>query len=270
MVQNPRYLALNNALMDLRGEDYELHIKGTDELRVRQDSVMAEACNASFQVHLQVAPDEFANVYNVAQAARRPVLACATNSPLLFGKRLWAETRIALFEQSVDTRRPGHHLRERRPRVTLRRRLGDVVGRRAVQGGHHPLPPGARAGRVRRTRSHELAEGRVPDLAALRLHTGTVWRWNRACYGISHTADGDVPHLRIENRVLPSGPSTIDEVANAALWLGLMWLGDRRPSGDQPLDPLRAGPRELRRRRPPGPVVDAGLARRRRSTRRQR
>ena len=119
MVQNPRYLALNQALMDLRGQDYELRIKGTDELRVRQDSVMAEACNASFQVHLQVSPAEFANLYNVAQLLAGPVLACATNSPVLFGKRLWAETRIALFEQSVDTRRPGRHLRERSPRVTF-------------------------------------------------------------------------------------------------------------------------------------------------------
>ena len=119
MVQNPRYLALNNALMGLRGEDYELHIKGTDELRVRQDSVMAEACNASFQVHLQVTPAEFANAYNVAQALSGPTLASATNSPLLFGKRLWAETRIALFEQSVDTRRPGHHVRERPARVSF-------------------------------------------------------------------------------------------------------------------------------------------------------
>ena len=119
MVQNPRYLALNNALMGLRGEAYELHIKGTDELRVRQDSVMAEACNASFQVHLQVTPGEFANAYNVAQALSGPTLASATNSPLLFGKRLWAETRIALFEQSVDTRRPGHHVRDRAARVSF-------------------------------------------------------------------------------------------------------------------------------------------------------
>ena len=221
MVQNPRYLALNNALMGLRGEDYELHIKGTDELRVRQDSVMAEACNASFQVHLQVTPAEFANAYNVAQALSGPTLASATNSPLLFGKRLWAETRIALFEQSVDTRRPGHHVRERSGRVSFGDGWVQVVGRRAVQGGHHPVPSAARPRRLRRPAA-ELAEGRIPSSPALRLHTGTVWRWNRACYGISHTAGGDVPHLRIENRILPSGPSSIDEVANAALWSGLM------------------------------------------------
>ena len=143
MVPNPRYLALNKALMDLRGEDFELHIKGIDELRVQHDSVMVEACNASFQVHLQVSPDEFANLYNVAQVLAGPVLACATNSPLLFGKRLWAETRIALFEQSVDTRRPGRHLRERSPRVTFGTGWVQRVGRRALPGGHRPLPPGA-------------------------------------------------------------------------------------------------------------------------------
>jgi CBS domain-containing protein len=221
MVQNPRYLALNNALMGLRGEAYELHIKGTDELRVRQDSVMAEACNASFQVHLQVTPAEFANAYNVAQALSGPTLASATNSPLLFGKRLWAETRIALFEQSVDTRRPGHHVRDRAARVSFgdgwvtssvaELYKEDITRYRPLLAPDDYDDPLAL-----------LAGGHIPTLPALRLHTGTVWRWNRACYGISHTAAGEVPHLRIENRILPSGPSTIDEVANAALWLGLM------------------------------------------------
>jgi CBS domain-containing protein/gamma-glutamylcysteine synthetase len=217
MVQNPRYLALNQALMELRGEDYELHIKGTDELRVRQDSVMAEACNASFQVHLQVSPEEFANLYNVAQLLSGPVLACATNSPVLFGKRLWAETRIALFEQSVDTRRPGRHLRERTPRVSFgtdwvhesvaELYREDITRHRPVLAPDDYDDP-----------FEAMAEGRVPKLEALLLHTGTVWRWNRACYGVS----GGVPHLRIENRVLPSGPTVVDEVANAAFWLGLM------------------------------------------------
>jgi len=119
MVQNPRYLALNQALMDLRGEEVDLQITGVDELHVRQTSVMAEACNASFQVHLQVAPDDFANAYNLAQLLAGPTLACCTNSPILFGKHLWAETRIPLFEQSVDTRRSGQHLRQREGRVTF-------------------------------------------------------------------------------------------------------------------------------------------------------
>jgi CBS domain-containing protein/gamma-glutamylcysteine synthetase len=225
MVPNPRYLALNTALMSLRGEAYELHIKGTDELRVRQESVMAEACNASFQVHLQVTPDSFVNLYNIAQLLAGPVLACATNSPVLFGKRLWAETRIALFEQSVDTRRPGHHLRERSARVTfgtdwlsssvVELYQEDITRFRPVLAPDDDVDPFA-----------DLAAGRVPTLDALRLHTGTVWRWNRGCYGVT---DG-VPHLRIENRVLPSGPSVVDEVANAAFWLGLMRsLGEAHP-----------------------------------------
>jgi CBS domain-containing protein len=238
MVQNPRYLALNTALMSLRGEAYELHIKGADELRVRQESVMAEACNASFQVHLQVTPDSFVNLYNIAQLLAGPVLACATNSPLLFGKRLWAETRIALFEQSVDTRRPGHHLRERSARVTFGTDWvtssvvdlykEDITRFRPVLAPDDYVDP-----------FRELVDGRAPTLDALRLHTGTVWRWNRACYGVT---DG-VPHLRIENRVLPSGPSVLDEVANAALWLGLMRaLGDRHPevSRTMPFEHVRS------------------------------
>jgi CBS domain-containing protein/gamma-glutamylcysteine synthetase len=238
MVQNPRYLALNDALTSLRGEAYELHIKGMDELRVRQDSVMAEACNASFQVHLQVSADEFVNMYNVSQLLAGPVLACATNSPVLFGKRLWAETRIALFEQSVDTRRPGHHMRDRSARVTfgtdwVHESIAELY-KEDITRFRPVLAPDAYEDPFA-----ELAEGRVPTLAALRMHTGTVWRWNRGCYGIT---DG-VPHLRIENRVLPSGPSVADEIANAAMWLGLMKaLGARHPEVNRmmPFETARA------------------------------
>ncbi len=217
MVQNPRYLALNRALLEMRGEELDFFISGADELRLSQDSVMAEACNASFQVHLQVAPDEFANLYNVAQLLAGPTLSCATNSPLLFGKQLWRETRIPLFEQSVDTRRSGNHLRERSSRVTFGN--GWVSGSVAelfkedITRFRPLLAPDSHVD------PFELLErGEMPDLSAMRLHTGTVWRWNRACYGV---IDG-VPHLRIENRVLPSGPTTIDEIANMAFWLGLM------------------------------------------------
>ena len=99
----------------------EMNIKGLDELDITHDSVMLEACNSSFQVHLQVEPKEFARMYNVAQVATGPVLAAAVNSPLLFGRRLWHETRIAVFQQSVDTRGSSHHLRERSPRVDFGR-----------------------------------------------------------------------------------------------------------------------------------------------------
>src|SRR5262249_54710297 len=117
MTPSPRYAALNAAMTALRGGDYEFYIKGIDELVLRHDSVMAEACNASFQVHFQVGAKEFATLYNMAQAVAGPVLAAATNSPMLFGRRLWAETRIALFQQAVDTRKPGDYQRESNPRV---------------------------------------------------------------------------------------------------------------------------------------------------------
>jgi CBS domain-containing protein/gamma-glutamylcysteine synthetase len=216
MVPNPRYQALNRAMTELRGTDYEITIKGVDDLRIRHDSVMVEACNSSFQVHLQVGAKDFARLYNLSQALAGPVLAAATNSPLLFGRRLWAETRIALFQQAVDTRSPEHQ-RHVSPRVTfgdhwLRRSVielqrEDVARFRTLVGvdpGEDPLAA--------------LAKGSVPQLKAMRLHNGTVYRWNRGCYGIT---DGKA-HLRIENRVLPSGPSVADEMANAAFWIGLM------------------------------------------------
>ena len=225
MVDKDRYHRLNAAISNLRGTDVDFYIKGLDELRIRHDSVMVEACNASFQVHLQVDAATFANQYNIAQLLAGPVLACATNSPLLFGRRLWAETRIAVFQQAVDTRRPTHHMRDVGPRVTF----GDRWLQSSILELYRedisrfpPLLPDITISDP----FEALARGEAPDLAALRLHTGTVWRWNRGCYGIS---DG-VPHVRIENRVLPAGPTTLDEVANAALWLGLMVaLAERHP-----------------------------------------
>jgi hypothetical protein len=200
MVPLARYKALNDATTRLRGESYYIHIRGVDELRAQHDSVMVEACNASFQTHLQVGTRDFANAYNIAQAVSGPVLAAATNSPLLWGRRLWAETRIALFEQAVDSRNPGQ-AREMAPRVTFGSRWvrksvlelykEDIARFRALVGTDLDEDPFA-----------ELAKGRGAALKALRLHNGTIYRWNRACYGV---LDGK-PHLRIENRVLPVGP----------------------------------------------------------------
>jgi CBS domain-containing protein/gamma-glutamyl:cysteine ligase YbdK (ATP-grasp superfamily) len=217
MVDKERYHQLNEAISNLRGREVDIYIKGIDELRMRHDSVMVEACNASFQVHLQVDPDTFANQYNIAQVLAGPVLACATNSPLLFGRRLWAETRIAVFQQSVDTRRPSHHLRDLEPRVTFGDRWIQSSVLELYRQDISRFPPLLPDVEVPDP-FDALSRGEAPDLVALRLHTGTVWRWNRGCYGVSN----GVPHLRIENRVLPSGPSPLDEVANAALWLGAM------------------------------------------------
>ncbi|MCA9670438.1 MAG: CBS domain-containing protein [Myxococcales bacterium] len=231
MTDRVRYRELNEALTKLRGGPYQFRIKGTDELNLDHDSVMPEACNTSFQVHFQSGPDEFARLYNISQAATGPVLAAATNSPLLFGKRLWRETRIAVFQQALDTRTTSHH--ERSPRVSFGR--GWLKGS-VVEIFKEDI---ARFRVLLDAPSEEdafevLERGEVPQLKALRLHNSTIYRWNRACYGIS--ANGK-PHLRIENRVLPSGPTVVDEVANAALWFGIMsGMSDEHPDITEKLD----------------------------------
>ena len=217
MTPRPRYRALNEAMNRLRNGKYHLRLKGRDEIDVTHDNVMLEACNTSFQVHFQVSPENFVNNYNVAQLVAAPTLAAATNSPLLFGRQLWRETRIALFQQSVDTRSPTDHLREQSPRVSFGR---DWVRDSALEIFREDIA------RFRVLLSIDVDEdpfevlraGGVPKLDALRLHNGTIYRWNRLCYGISN----GLPHMRIENRVLPSGPTPLDEVANAAFWFGLM------------------------------------------------
>lgn len=217
MTPKPRYFALNEAMTRLRGGHYIFHLKGQDELKLTHDSVMLEACNTSFQVHFQTGPEEFARLYNIAQAVAGPVLAAATNSPLLFGKRLWRETRIALFQQSVDTRAPTSHLREQSPRVRFGKGWVDDSVMEIFQEDVSRFRV-LLAADVDEDPFAVLSAGGVPTLQALRLFNGTIYRWNRPCYGISEGR----PHLRIENRVLPAGPSVVDEVANAAFWLGLM------------------------------------------------
>jgi CBS domain-containing protein len=225
---DPRYYALNDAILRLRGGPFDIRVKGFDELLMRADSLMFEACNTSFQVHFQVAPAEFAHLYNVAQAVAAPVLAAATNSPLLFGKRLWRETRIALFQQSIDTRQPTTHMREQPPRVSFGRRWIDQSVLEIFREDLARLRV-LLSTEIGEDSKAELAAGRAPSLEALRLYNGTVYRWNRPCYGVS----GGTPHLRIENRVLPSGPTPVDEIANAAFWFGLM-NGVSREHGDIP------------------------------------
>ncbi|MAO65534.1 MAG: CBS domain-containing protein [Balneola sp.] len=212
-----RYEALCKAINKLRGKEFELRIQGMDELLMKFDSPLLEACNTGFQVHLQVKPSEFVNRYNVAQAVTAPVLACAVNSPILFGKRLWAETRVALFHQSVDTRQVGEHLRDSSPRVTfgnqwLENSILDIykedISRYRVM----------LSAEIEEEVEQLMKEGKAPQLMALNVHNSSVYRWNRPCYGVSNGK----PHLRIENRVFPSGPTVVDEVANAAFWLGLL------------------------------------------------
>ena len=217
MVQEPRYLALNQILKDLRGSDFITHIKGLDELRTTHDNVMMEACNTSFQIHFQVGAEEFPKLYNLSQVVTAPVLACSVNSPVLLQHRLWHETRVALFQQSLDARNESQQKRGSRPRVSF--------GEKWVE---HSVMEIFRedVARFRVLLSSDLGEsslemldrGEMPPLKALCLFNGTVYRWNRPCYGVK---DG-VAHLRIENRVLPAGPTVLDEMAGAALFFGLM------------------------------------------------
>ena len=213
-----RYKALMIALKKLRGSDYELRLDGIDELNIQHDSPMLEACNTSFQVHLQVRPRDFARMYNTAQAISGPVLAMCANSPILFGKCLWHETRIALFQQSIDNRKSTNHLRQRSPRVGFGKKWLDESALEIYKEdiSRFRILLGAE---IEQDSIECIKAGKVPSLRALQVHNGTVYRWNRPCYGISPNGK---PHIRIENRVLGAGPTVIDEIANTAFWLGLM------------------------------------------------
>lgn len=213
----PRYKELNRILTALHGEERIVHIKGLDEIKLHLQDTFSEFCNTSFQIHLQVPNDRFALFYNWAQAITPPVLASAVNSPILLGHRLWHETRLALFQHSTDERSSVQQERSRPARVTFGR---DWVRDSIVEVFHEDV---ARF-RIILTRELEensletLRQGKIPGLHAWRMHNGTIWRWNRACYGIT---DGK-PSLRIEARFLPSGPTVADEMANSAFFLGLM------------------------------------------------
>ena len=217
LTPKPRYHELNRAVMKLRGGAYHLLIKGLDELQLTHDNVMPEACCSSFQVHFQVDPRRFATLYNAAQIVAAPVLAAAVNSPILLGRRLWQETRIALFQHAVDERSQSLMARNHPTRVSFGEawvRDSAIEIFREQVARFRVIMTGA----VEENSLEVLAHGGVPDLRALRIHNGTVWRWNRPCYGITEGR----PHLRLEFRAMPAGPSILDEVANAALFFGLM------------------------------------------------
>lgn len=216
MTPVPRYLGLNDAILEARGGDFKFHINGLDELITEGNSVLFESCNTSFQVHYQTDQEHAAHHYNWAHAITAPVLAACTNSPLFLGRRLWEETRIALFQQSADTRKLLDPVRDQRARVSFGNSWGTSalqIFRDTVQKHQILLPL-----ETREDSREVLNNGGIPKLKALSVHNSTIYRWNRLCYGITE----DKPHLRIENRYLPSGPSIVDEVANSAFWIGLM------------------------------------------------
>jgi len=217
LTPNPRYREIDRVVTELHGQNRHIQIKGLDELQLTLQDTFIEFCNTSFQVHLQVGAKDFVRDYNWAQAIAAPVLASAVNSPILLNHRLWHETRLALFQHATDTRSLVHKERNQTPRVNF--------GDRWVEDSIiEVLREDAIRFRILLTQAVEensldvLAKGGVPKLAAWRLHNGTIWRWNRPCYGIIE----DKPGLRIEARYLPAGPSVADEMANAAFFLGLM------------------------------------------------
>jgi hypothetical protein len=212
--------------MSLRGEPIRLDIAGDDpsgrhsvtpdHLFADFDSIAPEAACTSMQLHLQVHPDAFAGYWNAAQCLAGVQLAVGANSPFLLRSRLWAETRIPLFEQSCDVRTVELRNQGVRPRVWFGERwISSILDLFSENGRYFPglLPLTEDTDPLL-----ELKEGRVPQLDELRLHNGTIWRWNRPVYDVA----GGVPHVRVENRVLPAGPTAVDMVANALLFYGLL------------------------------------------------
>jgi CBS domain-containing protein/gamma-glutamylcysteine synthetase len=223
-----RYKLLVESLSaQLLGQAFELRIQGIDELLLRSHTPLLEAANTSFQVHLQVDPENFVTYYNIAQALTAPVLGISANSPIVFGRRLWHESRIALFQQALDVRTTNEHMRERSPRVNfgsdwVHNSILDIY-REDIARFRSLIYP-----ETNENSMETVLAGNIPRLSALQVHNSTVYRWNRPCYGISDTGK---PHLRIENRVLPAGPTVVDEIANAALWLGAV-VGCAKEWGD--------------------------------------
>jgi gamma-glutamyl:cysteine ligase YbdK (ATP-grasp superfamily) len=216
MSTNPRYELLNDQIFASRGEDMHLSIDGVEQLYTFADSITPEAACTSVQLHLQVSPEEFASYWNAAQSITGVQLAVGANSPFLFGMELWRETRVPLFEQVTDTR--PQELKEQgvRPRVWFGERwVTSVFDLFEENARYFPalLPICEDTDPL-----GQLARGEIPKLDELALHNGTIYRWNRPIYAVV----GDKPHLRVENRILPAGPTVVDAMANAAFYYGLV------------------------------------------------
>src|SRR6185503_18822476 len=213
---NPRYQLLNEQIFAARGEDLEIDIRGVERLSTYADTIAPEAACTSVQLHLQVEPDAFAAHWNAAQAIAGVQAAVAANSPFFFGKELWRETRIALFEQATDTRPDELKAQGVRPRVWFGERwITSIFDLFEENVRYFPalLPVCEDEDPV-----ETLTRGDIPELPELRLHNGTIYRWNRPVYDVMNSR----PHLRVENRVLPAGPTVVDVLANAAFYFGLV------------------------------------------------
>ncbi|MCH0567562.1 MULTISPECIES: glutamate--cysteine ligase [unclassified Streptomyces] len=213
--ENPRYHLLNDQIFAARGEDLHIEIDGADRLRTYADTITPEAACTSTQFHLQVSPTEFASYWNAAQAIAGIQVALAANSPFLFGRELWHETRIPLFEQATDTRPQEIKAQGVRPRVWFGERwVTSVFDLFEENLRYFPaLLPMC----DEQDPADALDRGDIPELGELTLHNGTIYRWNRPVYAVTH----GTPHLRVENRVLPAGPTVADTLANGAFYYGL-------------------------------------------------
>jgi len=211
-----RYRVLNEQIFAARGEDMQIQIDGAEHLLTHADSITPEAACTSVQLHLQVSPDAFASYWNASQAVAAVQVALAANAPFLFGRQLWHETRITLFEQATDTRPDELKRQGVRPRVWFGERWITSVFDLFEENIQYfpallPIVEDEDPQAV-------LERGECPLLAEMSLHNGTIYRWNRPVYAVA----GGQPHLRVENRVLPAGPSVADVLANAAFYYGVV------------------------------------------------
>lgn len=245
MTKSPRYEALDEAIRAQRGEDLLLDITGDERLVIHSTSIAPEAACTSVQLHLQVSPERFPDVHNAAQLVAGAQVALGANSPFYAGRRLWDESRLPVFAQATDSRPPEVAAQGVRERVLLGREwTTSVLGLFEDVVSHYPpLLPEI----TDEDAAAVVAAGGVPRLSELKLQNGTVWRWNRPVYD----GGGQRPHLRVENRVLPAGPTVVDMVANAVFWFGVVraiasgddkpWLGDAPMSFDVARSNLVAG-----------------------------
>jgi hypothetical protein len=220
MSKSARYAALNESIFNARGEDIPINITGPEPLNWQAASIAPESACTSMQLHLQVPPAEFAANWNAAQVLAGAQLALGANSPYFFGHQLWSETRIEVFAQSTDTRPEELKTQGVRPRVWFGERwITSVLDLFKENIRYFPslLPELSDEDPVA-----ELTAGRIPQLSELRLHNGTVYRWNRPVYDVVETEGVARPHLRLENRVLPAGPTVIDMLANSAFYYGVL------------------------------------------------
>lgn len=216
MSKSTRYQALNDSIFTARGEDILIDIEGPERLSLHAETIAPESACTSMQLHLQVSPSDFAHNWNAAQVLSAPQLALGANSPFFFGRQLWAETRIELFAQATDTRPDELKAQGVRPRVWFGERwITSIFDLFEENVRYFPslLPELSEE-----DPQAELAAGHTPKLSELRLHNGTVYRWNRPVYDVV----AGRPHLRVENRVLPAGPTVVDMMANSAFYYGAL------------------------------------------------